>query len=87
MVGLAREVFRLLGADPGRVLPMSSAALGRAASAAAGHSVLGRERWVQAGLPCLDHWREELGRAFPALAAAETGKDHGQADAAQTSPS
>jgi dTDP-4-dehydrorhamnose reductase len=67
---LAREVFVLLGADPDRVTPTSSAELARAAPRPA-YSVLGHARWASAGLPPLPDWRESVHASFPALAAAE----------------
>jgi dTDP-4-dehydrorhamnose reductase len=67
---LAREVFRLLGADPARVRPISSAALPRPAPRPA-YSVLGHSCWSDAGLPTLRHWCYALVEAFPELLAAE----------------
>jgi dTDP-4-dehydrorhamnose reductase len=67
---LAREVFRLLGADPARVRPTTTAALARPAPRPA-YSVLGHDSWSSVGLRPIDHWRAGLKRAFPALAAAE----------------
>lgn len=61
--GLAREVFRLLGADPDRVRPTTSAASSRPAPRPA-YSVLGHERWERAGLPAMRDWREALEAAF-----------------------
>ena len=68
--GLAREVFRLLGADPDRVRPTESAALSRPAPRPA-YSVLGHDGWGRAGLGPIDDWQVALRRAFPAVAAAE----------------
>jgi dTDP-4-dehydrorhamnose reductase len=68
--GLAQEVFRRLGADPGRVRPVSSAAYVRPAPRPA-YSVLGHEAWSRAGLSPIGDWRQALQQAFPALAAAE----------------
>jgi len=68
--GLARAVFELLGADPGRVTPTSSSELARPAPRPA-YSVLGHAAWDQAGLPPLPPWPDSLRRAFPELAAAE----------------
>lgn len=67
--GLARETFRLLGADPERVRPTDSGALSRAARRPA-YSVLGHDRWRGAGLRPMRHWREALFHAVPGLAAA-----------------
>jgi dTDP-4-dehydrorhamnose reductase len=70
---LAREVFRLLGADPDRVRPTSSAAMARRAPRPA-YSVLGHEAWARAGLAPIGDWRVSLGQAFPSVsAAARTG--------------
>ena len=67
--GLAREVFRLLGADPDRVRPVGSAAYPRPAPRPA-YSVLGHDAWSRAGLKPIGDWRLALGQASPALAAA-----------------
>lgn len=63
---LAREVFRLLGADPRRVRPCRTTGLARPA-----YSVLGHARWAAAGLPAPRHWRQALADAFPSLLEAE----------------
>ena len=68
--GLAREVFRLLGADPDRVRPVGSAAYVRPAPRPA-YSVLGHDAWSRAGLSPIADWRLGLRQAFPALAATE----------------
>ncbi|MER7174663.1 dTDP-4-dehydrorhamnose reductase [Streptomyces mesophilus] len=64
--GLTREIFRLLGADPGRVRPTTSEAFVRPAPRPA-YSVLGHERWAAAGIEAIGDWREALGRAFTAV--------------------
>jgi dTDP-4-dehydrorhamnose reductase len=64
--GLAAEVYRLLGADPGRVDPTTSDRFPRPAPRPA-YSVLGHDGWRRAGLPPLRHWRFALHEAFPAL--------------------
>jgi dTDP-4-dehydrorhamnose reductase len=69
-MGLAREVFRLLGADEDRVTPTSSRELARPAPRPA-YSVLGHARWASAGLPPLPDWRASVRASFPAVAAAE----------------
>jgi dTDP-4-dehydrorhamnose reductase len=67
---LAREVFQLLGADPARVRPTTTAALARPAPRPA-YSVLGHTSWTRVGLTPIGDWQAALRRAFPALAAAE----------------
>ncbi|MEU8192949.1 dTDP-4-dehydrorhamnose reductase [Microbispora amethystogenes] len=64
--GLAREVFTLLGADPGRVRPVSSAAFPRPARRPE-FSVLSHAGWAKAGLPAMRDWREALHAAWPGL--------------------
>lgn len=66
---LAREVFRLLGADPARVRAISSSAYPRPAPRP-GYSVLGHQAWASAGIEPIGDWRLALRQAFPALAAA-----------------
>ena len=68
--GLTREIFRLLGADPERVRPTTSAAYVRPAPRPA-YSVLGHDRWAAAGIEPIRDWREALHEAFPALLATE----------------
>jgi dTDP-4-dehydrorhamnose reductase len=65
--GLAREIFGLLGADPGRVTPIPSSQLARPAPRP-GYSVLGHGAWARAGLPEPEDWRGALHRDFPAFA-------------------
>ncbi len=67
---LAREVFRLLGADDARVTPTTSDELARPAPRPA-YSVLGHARWASAGLQPLPDWRASLHASFPSIAAAE----------------
>jgi dTDP-4-dehydrorhamnose reductase len=66
---VAREVFGLLGADPARVRPTSTAAYVRPAPRP-GYSVLGHGSWAPAGIEPIGDWRMALREAFPALTAA-----------------
>jgi dTDP-4-dehydrorhamnose reductase len=68
--GLTDEIFRLLGADPARISPTTSAAFVRPAPRPA-YSVLGHDRWSTAGIEPIRDWREALREAFPALLAVE----------------
>lgn len=68
--GLTQEIFRLLGADPARVRPTTSAEFVRPAPRPA-YSVLGHDRWREADLIPMRNWQVALGEAFPALLAAE----------------
>jgi dTDP-4-dehydrorhamnose reductase len=66
--GLAREVFRLSGADPALVSPVPSDSCPRPAHRPR-YSVLGHRAWAAAGIEPIGDWRQSLHRAFPALAA------------------
>ncbi|MFF3289540.1 dTDP-4-dehydrorhamnose reductase [Streptomyces sp. NPDC003023] len=70
--GFTREIFRLLGADPGRVRPTTSAAFVRPAPRPS-YSVLGHRGWQGTGVEPIRDWREALAEAFPALLLAERG--------------
>ncbi|MEU6063724.1 MULTISPECIES: dTDP-4-dehydrorhamnose reductase [Streptomyces] len=61
---LAREVFLLVGADPARVRPTSSAAFPRPAPRPA-YSALGHARWREIGLEPPRDWRSALHEALP----------------------
>jgi dTDP-4-dehydrorhamnose reductase/4-ketoreductase len=63
---LAQEVFRLLGADPSRVRPVTSEAFPRPAPRPA-YSALGHHRWRHLGLPPLRDWRTALHVALPLI--------------------
>ncbi|MDT9695804.1 dTDP-4-dehydrorhamnose reductase [Streptomyces sp. P17] len=63
---LAREVFRLLGADPERVRPTDSAAFPRPAPRPQ-YSALAHGRWQTLGLPPLRDWRTALHEALPRI--------------------
>jgi dTDP-4-dehydrorhamnose reductase len=59
----AREIFRLAGADPDRVHPTTSDDFVRPAQRPT-YSVLGHDRWAEAGIPEMRDWREALAAAF-----------------------
>ncbi|MFE3634320.1 dTDP-4-dehydrorhamnose reductase [Streptomyces sp. NPDC059168] len=61
---LAREVFRLAGADPDRVRPTDSRSFTRPAPRPA-YSVLGHARWRGTGLEPPRDWRSALHEALP----------------------
>lgn len=61
--GFTREIFRLAGADPERVLPTTSAEFTRPAPRPA-YSVLGHDHWIEQGLPEMRPWRAALEQAF-----------------------
>jgi dTDP-4-dehydrorhamnose reductase len=65
---LARETFQLVGADPDRVRPTTSADFVRPAPRPA-FSVLGHDRWRRAGIAPIRDWRIALADAIPALTA------------------
>ncbi|MEU1936415.1 dTDP-4-dehydrorhamnose reductase [Streptomyces coeruleorubidus] len=63
---LAREVFSLIGADPDRVRPTSSAAFPRPAPRPV-YSALAHRRWQEIGLPLPRDWRSALHEALPRI--------------------
>jgi dTDP-4-dehydrorhamnose reductase len=67
---VAREVFRMLGADPSRVRATSSGTSVRPAPRPS-YSVLGHDAWDAVGVEPIGDWRLALRQAPPALTAAE----------------
>jgi dTDP-4-dehydrorhamnose reductase len=65
--GLAREIFRLLGADTARVRPVTSGAYPRPAPRPA-YSVLGHGAWARAGIKPIPDWRLRLHEGLRAVA-------------------
>ena len=63
---VAREVFRLVGADPARVRATSSVVYSRPAPRPS-YSVLGHDAWAAIGIEPIGDWRTQLRRAFPEL--------------------
>jgi dTDP-4-dehydrorhamnose reductase len=63
---LAREIFRLLGADPARVSAIASRDFPRPTPRPA-YSVLGHSRHGPAGVEPISDWQSALRRAFPSL--------------------
>jgi len=67
--GLTRRVFALAGLDPARVRPTTTDAFPRPAPRPVS-SVLGHDRWADAGLAAPADWDQTLTRVLPRLAAA-----------------
>ena len=67
--GLAQEIFRLVGADPGRVHPVNTGKFPRPA-VRPGYSVLDHCALRRAGVPPIRDWRFSLRTALPVIMAA-----------------
>jgi dTDP-4-dehydrorhamnose reductase len=63
-----REIYRLIGADPRRIQPTTTDAFPRTAPRPA-YSVLGHDRWEDAGLRPIRDWQESLAEALPLIRA------------------
>ena len=61
--GFTQEIFRQIGADPARVVAVSSEQFVRPAPRPA-YSVLGHDRWALAGLAPMRDWREAIAEAM-----------------------
>jgi len=66
--GLAREIFAAAGLDPERVRPITSDQYPLPAKRPA-YSVLGHDRWAEAGLPPMTDWKAMLHEAMPTFLA------------------
>jgi dTDP-4-dehydrorhamnose reductase len=67
--GFTRRIFELAGLDPERVSPTTSEAYPRPAPRPA-FSVLGKQRWTEAGLEPIRDWDEAIASALGSLLAA-----------------
>ena len=65
----AQEIFRLVGADVERVIPVSSSEYQRPAKRPT-YSVLGHAAWVKTSLKPMGDWRIALALAIPAIISA-----------------
>jgi dTDP-4-dehydrorhamnose reductase len=61
--GFARAIFEELGADPARVVPITTEALGLPARRPP-YSVLSSRSWAAAGLPTMQEWRRSVSEAL-----------------------
>ena len=62
----AREIFRLVDADVGRVKPVTSEAFPRPAKRPA-YSVLGHDKWKDSGVEEMRDWKLALSEAMPTI--------------------
>jgi dTDP-4-dehydrorhamnose reductase len=72
--GLAREIYRMVGADPERVRPTTTDQFPRPAPRPA-YSVLGHDMWAQIGLPPIRDWRDALTEALPLMVERHAAED------------
>lgn len=61
--GFTQEIFRLIGADPARVIPVTSEQFVRPAPRPA-YSVLGHRRWEDFGIPVMRPWQDAIAAAI-----------------------
>jgi dTDP-4-dehydrorhamnose reductase len=65
----AQEIFKLVGADASRVLPVSTSEFPRPAKRPS-FSVLGHDNWAQTNVAPMRNWRNALADAIPAIISA-----------------
>jgi dTDP-4-dehydrorhamnose reductase len=65
----AQEIFKLTGADVGRVTPVSSSEYPRPAKRPS-YSVLGHDAWASTSIKPMQDWRIALGEAMPSIISA-----------------
>jgi dTDP-4-dehydrorhamnose reductase len=65
----AQEIFKLVGADASRVIPVSTSEFPRPAKRPA-FSVLGHDNWVKTKLEPMRDWQIALAEAMPAIISA-----------------
>ena len=62
----AQEIFKLSGADVGRVTPVSSGEFPRPAKRP-NYSVLGHDSWASSGISPMSDWKSALQKSMPAI--------------------
>jgi dTDP-4-dehydrorhamnose reductase len=65
----AQEIFKLVGADASRVIPISTSEFSRPARRPA-YSVLGHDAWAGTSVPAMRNWKIALEEAMPAIISA-----------------
>ena len=70
----AQEIFKLAGADVGRVAPVSSTEYLRPAKRPS-YSVLSHDEWASTSIKPMQDWRIALAEAMPAIISAVKGEE------------
>jgi dTDP-4-dehydrorhamnose reductase len=65
----AQEIFKLVGAEASRVIPISTSEFSRPARRPA-YSVLGHDAWAGTSVPAMRNWKIALEEAMPAIISA-----------------